>query len=56
MRKISLDFEKIKDEVELMTESTGISVEYGRYIRVKWEKGEGERSSSRSWFTLIRSP
>lgn len=38
MRKISLDFEKIKDEVELMSEGAGTSVGQGRYIRAIWGK------------------
>ncbi|WP_338598132.1 transposase [Sulfolobus tengchongensis] len=40
LKNMQLDFNKVKDEVELISDGTGISVEQGgRYIRAKWKKG-----------------
>ncbi|WP_338602891.1 hypothetical protein V6M85_03175 [Sulfolobus tengchongensis] len=40
LKNMQLDYNKVKDEVELISDGTGISVEQGgKYIRAKWKKG-----------------
>lgn len=44
LRKMKLEFEKVRDEIELVSDGTGISVEQGgRYIRARYGgKGRGK--------------